>query len=64
MHDKSTAHPQWRTVLYAQGRTLRWLALQTGTKPRTVYAYSQGTVQVSDAWLAKVSAVLGEEVTR
>ena len=52
----------WRTVLLAQGRTLRWLAIQTGTKPRTVYAYSQGTRTPRPEWLEAVARVLGTEV--
>lgn len=56
------ASNDWRIVLIEQGRTLRWLAIQTKTKPRTVYAYSQGTRPTPPEWLARVHAVLGMEV--
>lgn len=62
--DTSTAPFDWRTVLRAQGRTLRWLALQTGKSPRTVYAYSRGDLLPPQDWLAIVSSLLGEPVTR
>ena len=52
----------WRTVLLAQGRTLRWLAIKTGKTPRTVYAYSQGKRTPPAEWLDAVARVLGEEV--
>lgn len=65
--DKPTARTDtptyWRTVLVRQGRTLRWLALNTGKSPRTVYAYSSGQLSPSAEWLAQVERVLGEEVT-
>lgn len=51
----------WRTVLQGQGRTLRWLAIQTGKTPRTVYAYSQGKRTPPAEWLALVGRVLGME---
>lgn len=59
---KHTADNHWRTVLTRQGRSLRWLASQTGRTPRTVYAYSQGKLPAPAEWLDRVSAVLGEEV--
>lgn len=63
MHmDTSTRQTAWRTVLKEQGRTLRWLALQTGKAPRTVYAYSQGQLVPTPEWLAAASRVLGQEV--
>jgi hypothetical protein len=61
--DKPTTHPDWRTTLIAQGRTLRWLALATGKSPRTVYAYSRGDLVPTTEWLATVSAALGVDVT-
>lgn len=62
---------QWRDVLISQGRSLRWLATATGTKPRTVYAYSawskdpalQNARRPPVEWLARVSEALGVEVT-
>ena len=60
--DTSTARNAWRTVLYEQGRTLRWLAVQTGKAPRTVYAYSRGDLIPPDEWLAAVSELLGVPV--
>jgi len=60
--DTPTIHNDWRTVLREQGRTLRWLAIQTGKAPRTVYAYSQGDLIPPAEWIAAVSRVLGQEV--
>lgn len=61
--NKPTAHNHWRTVLQAQGRTIRWLAIQTGRSPRTVYCYSNGQRTPSAEWLALASEVLGVDVT-
>jgi predicted transcriptional regulator len=62
--DKQTADTHWRTVLIRQGRSFAWLADVTGKKRRTVYAYSAGTIKNPPReWLAKVSDVLGQEVT-
>ena len=60
--DTPTARSAWRTVLTEQGRTLRWLAIQTGKAPRTVYAYSRGDLVPTAAWLAAASRVLGQDV--
>ena len=60
--DTSTQHTAWRTVLREQGRTLRWLAIQTGKSPRTVYAYSRGDLVPTAEWIAAASRVLGQEV--
>lgn len=60
--DTPTAPNAWRTVLREQGRTLRWLAIQTGKSPRTVYAYSQGKLPPTREWLAAAARVLGEDV--
>jgi hypothetical protein len=57
----STAPNAWRTVLREQGRTLRWLALQTGKAPRTVYAYSQGQLVPTREWLEAAARVLGKD---
>jgi lambda repressor-like predicted transcriptional regulator len=59
--DNPTARNDWRTELFAQGRTLRWLALNTGKSPRTVYAYSQGKLTPGVEWLERVAAVLDVE---
>ena len=61
--DNSTAPTTWRTVLKAQGRTIAWLADQTGKPRRTVYGYSRGQLPPTPEWLAKASTVLGVEVT-
>lgn len=60
--DTSTQPSGWRTVLDEQGRTLRWLAIQTGKAPRTVYAYSRGELTPTPEWLKAASRVLGQEV--
>jgi hypothetical protein len=60
--DTSTTPNAWRTVLREQGRTLRWLAIQTGKAPRTVYAYSQGQLVPTREWLEKAAQVLGQDV--
>jgi hypothetical protein len=59
--DNPTARNDWRTELFAQGRTLRWLALNTGKSPRTVYAYSSGQLKPGAEWLERVAAVLDVE---
>lgn len=41
---------------------MRWLALQTGKSPRTVYAYSRGELIPTAEWLLLASRVLGREV--
>lgn len=61
--DTPTTHPDWRTILREQGRTLRWLAIQTGKSPRTVYAYSRGELVPTPEWIAAASRVLGQEET-
>lgn len=59
--DKHTTRTEWRDILIAQGRTLRWLADATGTKPRTVYSYSQGKRTPPDEWLERAATALGVE---
>jgi hypothetical protein len=61
--DTPTAPNAWRTVLFDQGRTLGWLADQTGKARRTVYAYSRGGLIPPTEWLQDVSALLGQPVT-
>lgn len=54
----------WKTVLLAQGRSLKWLAEATGTPRRTVYDYSSKTpTRASAEFLAKASKALAEEVS-
>jgi hypothetical protein len=60
--DKPTAPTDWRTTLIEQGRTLRWLAVQTGKSPRTVYAYSRGELTPPAKWLVLASLALGVDV--
>lgn len=60
--DTPTKPTAWRTALTEQGRTLRWLARQTGKSPRTVYAYSRGDLIPPAEWLAEASRVLGVQV--
>lgn len=63
MHmDTPTERTDWRTVLREQGRTIRWLAIQTGRPPRTIYAYSRGDLRPTAEWLAAASRVLGQDV--
>lgn len=63
MHmDKPTTHPAWRDLLTEQGRTLAWLADQTGWKRRTVYAYSTGQLRPTPAFLEAASRALGVQV--
>lgn len=54
---------RWRTVLDEQGRSIRWLAIQTGRPARSLYAYSRGQMNPTPEWLAKASEALGVEVT-
>lgn len=60
--DTPTERTAWRDVLRDQGRTLRWLAIQTGKAPRTVYAYSRGDLVPPAEWIAAASRALGQEV--
>lgn len=61
---RSTAHdlPTWREAVLGQGRTLHWIARQTGKSQRTIYAYSRGELVPSDDWLAEVAALLATPV--
>lgn len=52
----------WRTVLREQGRSIGWLADQTGRSRRAVYHYSQGTHTPPAGWLDDVENLLGEPV--
>ena len=59
--DQSPTTPAWRTTLREQGRTLRWLAIQTGKAPRTVYAYSRGELVPPAEWIAAARRAMGIE---
>lgn len=59
MTHETLGKDDWRLVTRAQGRTLRWLAHETGVKPATLYAYSCGARVPSDEWLTKVWTALG-----
>jgi hypothetical protein len=61
--------PSWREVVRHQGRSIRWLAIQTETPPATVYAYSRYArsdgktgLPAHPRWLLKASAALGVAV--
>jgi predicted transcriptional regulator len=60
--DTPTERPDWRTLLREQGRTMRWLADNTGKSRRTVYAYSRGDLVPPAPWIVDVSRLLGREV--
>jgi hypothetical protein len=60
---QSTDSRHWRTVLAEQGRTITWLAIQTGRPRRSLYAYAQGQMRPTAEWLAAASRALGQEVT-
>lgn len=59
--DTPTVPFDWRNVLRGQGRSLRWLADQTGKSRRTVYAYSRGDLVPPAEWVERVEALLGED---
>lgn len=59
--DIQSTHIDWRTVLREQGRTLRWLAGQTGKSPRTIYAYSRGDLVPPAEWITAAARALGVE---
>lgn len=53
----------WRSKMREQGRTLTWLARETGKTYPQVTAYAQGKAKVPDEWLARVHELLGGEAT-
>lgn len=61
--DTPTTHKHWLTVLREQGRSITWLAEQTGRPRRSLYAYSQGQMRPTAEWLAVASKALGVEVS-
>lgn len=60
--DTPTAPIDWRAALTAQGRSMAWLADQTGKSRRTVYAYSRRDLIPPKEWLALVSQLLEVQV--
>jgi predicted transcriptional regulator len=60
--DTPTERTDWRATLKEQGRTMAWLADNTGKSRRTVYAYSRGQLIPPAQWIADVSRLLGREV--
>jgi hypothetical protein len=64
---KSTAEtpevpPTWATILRRQGRTMTWLAQQTGKTYPQVRNYYHGNAKAPDEWLDRVEELLGETV--
>jgi len=51
---------EWRTILREQGRTLTWLAQETGKTYPQVTSYAQGTAKVPEEWLERVYELLAE----
>ena len=49
----------WKAELDRQDRSKAWLARQTQTQPRSVYAYAYGEVKAPLKWLRKVAILLG-----
>jgi lambda repressor-like predicted transcriptional regulator len=60
--DTPTVPSDWRSALREQGRTLRWLAVQTGKSPRTVYAYSRGDLVPPVEWVDAAKRAMGIEI--
>ena len=54
---------KFKEVLRRQGRTLTWLAKETGVSYPVATHYAQGRRRPSEAWLEKVSELLGEDVS-
>jgi hypothetical protein len=48
----------WRKELTTSGRSLAWLARQTGRSQSTVYAYAYGARVAPIAWLIWVLSIL------
>jgi hypothetical protein len=57
---KPVSDRDWRPILREQGRTLTWLAQQTGKTYPQVTSYAQGTAKAPAEWLEQVYALLGE----
>lgn len=54
--------PMWATILRKQGRTMTWLARETGKTYPQVRNYYHGNAKAPDEWLDQVEALLGEPV--
>jgi hypothetical protein len=52
----------WREVLKEQGRTMTWLSLKTETSYPMLKSYAAGITKPPQAWLDKVSVLLGVPV--
>lgn len=52
----------WREVMKEQGRKMPWLARRTGKSESTIDAYAYGKLTPPQAWLDKVSDLLGVKV--
>lgn len=53
----------WRLILREQGRTMVWLAAQTGVSFSAVYAYSRGARRPRPEWYERAAAALGVPVS-
>ena len=53
---------EWQRAQVDSGRTLRWLAEQTGKSYQTVVSYSIGRRQPSPEWQARVIELCQEPV--
>lgn len=62
MQSTEVQQPHWKAVLKYQGRTIKWLAAQTGRSKSLVYQYSNGQVVPTSEWLERASAALGVQV--
>lgn len=50
----------WVRILREQGRSMAWLATQTGTTYPKVVAYRKGITPAPPEWLDRVYELLGE----
>jgi hypothetical protein len=53
---------EWRTILKEQGRTMTWLAQQTGKSYPQIANWATGRAKAPEEWLDKVGELLGEPV--
>lgn len=54
--------PRWKTILRQQGRTMTWLAEQTGKTYPVIQTYANGRTSPPPEWLERVAELLGEPV--
>lgn len=52
----------WLTILREQGRTMTWLAKETGKSYPVIQTYANGRTTPPQEWLEQVYALLGETV--